>query len=122
MTSILRLNSLMYLPMTEDGMRLTEPTEIRARVNRIGASPHPVVTVAPHMEGSHRVTLFRDFVPSRKVPDVVQATVDAFNADIDAGWARLLTEFADREFDAAHQRLLAAEADREKWLRFRHGR
>ena len=120
MFDLLRLDSLLYLPMTEDGMRLTEPTEIRARVSRIGASQHPVVTVAPHMEGAHRVTLYRDFVPSRKVPDIIQVTVDAFNADIEAGWKKLLHDLADREFDAAHQRLLAAEADREKWLRFRH--
>jgi hypothetical protein len=115
---MLRLQSLLYLPMTDDGTQLTEPTEIRARVDRPSAYSSHVVTVAPFMAGSHRVELYRASVPSRKVPGDVQAVVDEFNADIEYGWRFLLGELAEREINAASARRAAADADFDRWVRF----
>lgn len=92
----LRLPHTMYLPMNDDGT-LTEPTELRITVQRLREhdgepKPYRLLTVHPHMAKHHLVTLYSEFVPSRRIPADVQAMVDAFNSDIDRGWKALLVQ------------------------------
>jgi hypothetical protein len=112
---LLVLRSLDYLPLNDSGTGVAEPTEVRARVQRIGASTRYLVTVTPSMREPHRVTLYSAYTDSRKVPADVAAAVDAFNSDSAAGWDDLFTRYALRQLEAANDRVSAAEADARKW-------
>lgn len=101
----LRLRDTMYLPLLPDGT-LAEPAELRITVQRLrehdgSPKPYRLLTVHPHMRKPHLVTLFEEFVPSRRIPADVQAMVDAFNADVHRGWRALLVEHAASQAESS---------------------
>lgn len=109
----LRLPHTLFLPLNPDGT-LTEPTELRISVQGLREhdgqpKPYRWLTVHPHMRQPHLVTLYSEYVPSRKIPADVQAMVDRFNADIDRGWSALLADYGARIAEAASRREIAAE-------------
>ena len=102
-----QLDSLIYLPM--DGDRLRSPEKVRVNLQRLRRSDNVLLTVNPLMRDSYLVTLYRAYLPSRKIPADVEAGVAAFNADPDAGWRALIADYAQQE--AERLRLVAERAE-----------